>query len=58
MCCSFREAEGETQDDSAAATTTTPPSVLLSDKDPAAAPSQLTPLVRTNKQTVIKCLLV
>ncbi|XP_034448358.1 E3 ubiquitin-protein ligase RBBP6 isoform X1 [Hippoglossus hippoglossus] len=41
-----REAEGETQDDSAAAAaTTTPPSVLLSDKDPAAAPSQLMPLV-------------
>ncbi|XP_060946732.1 E3 ubiquitin-protein ligase RBBP6-like, partial [Limanda limanda] len=41
-----REAEGETQDDSAAAAAdTTPPPVLLSDKDPAAAPSQLTPLV-------------
>lgn len=42
--CLLREAEEKTHDDSAAAA----PSVPVSHKDPAAAPSQLIPLVRTH----------
>lgn len=43
-CCLFREAKEKTHDDSAAAD----PCVLVSHKEPTAAPSQLIPLVRTH----------